>query len=124
MMGHLVDSAANNHIRFVRGQFEDDLVFAGYDQSKWVRVQAYCEAPWTELVELWRAYNVLLARIIEAIPEEVLRRPRARHNFHEIGWKKFSQREPATLEDLIVDYVDHLRHHIEQVVALPVKMDS
>ncbi|MDQ2969990.1 MAG: DinB family protein [Acidobacteriota bacterium] len=57
VLGHLVDSAANNHIRFVRGQFEEDLIFESYDQDEWVRVQAYCDAPWTEIVELWRAYN-------------------------------------------------------------------
>ena len=119
VLGHLVDSAANNHIRFVRSQFEEDLIFEGYDQDEWVRVQAYCEAPWIEIVELWRAYNVLLARIIEAIPADVRRRARPRHNFHRIGWKKFSEEEPASLDELIADYVDHLRHHVGQLVPLP-----
>ena len=41
IIGHLVDSAANNHQRFVRAQFSDDLVFPGYDQEEWVRVQRY-----------------------------------------------------------------------------------
>src|SRR6202171_6629581 len=85
VLGHLVDSAANNHIRFVRGQFEEDLIFEGYDQDEWVGVQAYCDAPWTEIVELWRAYNVLLARISDAIPADVRRRARPRHNFHRIA---------------------------------------
>ena len=29
--GHLIDSAANNHARFVSAQMKDDLVFPGYD---------------------------------------------------------------------------------------------
>ena len=29
VLGHLIDSAANNHQRFVRAQFTDDLVFSG-----------------------------------------------------------------------------------------------
>ena len=119
VIGHLIDSAANNHGRFVRAQLAQDLVFPGYAQEEWVRVQGYRAAPWTELVALWRSYNLQLARVIEAISEDDLRRPRSRHNFHELGWRRFSESQPATLEDLIVDYVLHLRHHLEQVVALP-----
>jgi hypothetical protein len=36
VIGHLVDSACNNHQRFVRALFQDDLVFPGYDQDAWV----------------------------------------------------------------------------------------
>ena len=49
-IGHLVDSAANNHQRFVRAQFKDDLVFEGYAQEDWVRAQGYNEEPWPLLV--------------------------------------------------------------------------
>ena len=38
VLGHLIDSAANNHQRFVRAQFTADLVFPGYDQEQWVKV--------------------------------------------------------------------------------------
>jgi DinB superfamily len=119
VIGHLLDSAAHNHIRFVRAQLEEDLDFPGYDQAEWVRVQAYCESPWKELVELWRSYNFLLARIVDAIPSDVLSRPRARHSLHRIAWKPFVEGEPASLDDLITDYVDHLRHHVGQLVELP-----
>jgi hypothetical protein len=34
VIGHLIDSAANNHQRFVRAQFRDDLVFPGYEQEE------------------------------------------------------------------------------------------
>jgi hypothetical protein len=57
IIGHLIDSASNNHQRFVRAQFTDDLVFAGYEQEGWVRVQNYQGEDWTELVQLWRLYN-------------------------------------------------------------------
>ncbi len=36
IIGHLIDSATNNHARFVLGQLKDDLVFPGYDQDGWV----------------------------------------------------------------------------------------
>lgn len=119
VIGHLIDSAANNHLRFVRGQLEEDLVFPGYEQEAFVRVQGYARAPWAELVALWRAYNLQLARVIEEIPDDAMRRPRNRHNFHRLGWRTFSESEPASLEDLVVDYVLHLRHHLGQVVPLP-----
>ena len=41
ILGHLIDSAVNNQARFVRAQLQDDLVFDGYDQDAWVRVQRY-----------------------------------------------------------------------------------
>ena len=44
IVGHLVDSAANNHQRFVRAQWQDDLVFPGYAQDAWVEAQRYQEA--------------------------------------------------------------------------------
>ena len=36
VIGHLIDSASNNHRRFVRANFVDDLIFPGYDQETWV----------------------------------------------------------------------------------------
>ena len=45
VIGHLIDSASNNHQRFVRAQFKDDLVFDGYEQDAWVSLQRYSEAP-------------------------------------------------------------------------------
>jgi hypothetical protein len=52
-LGHLIDSATNNHARFVLGQMKDDL--PGYDQDGWVRTNHYQSASWTRLVELWRS---------------------------------------------------------------------
>ena len=34
IVGHLIDSASNNHQRFVRARFQDDLVFPGYEQDR------------------------------------------------------------------------------------------
>ena len=49
ILGHLIDSAANNHARFVLGQLKDDLLFPGYDQDGWVRTNHYQEASWPQL---------------------------------------------------------------------------
>src|SRR5687768_6240387 len=49
VLGHLIDSAANNHQRFVRAQFTDDPVFPGYEQEKWVNAQRRSEEHTSEL---------------------------------------------------------------------------
>ena len=115
VIGHLIDSASNNHQRFVRARFTEDLVFPGYQQEEWVKAQRYASAPWAELVGLWSNFNLHLARVIEATPADVRLKPRARHNLHELAWKAVPQNEPATLEYFMRDYVDHLRHHIAQI---------
>ena len=116
VLGHLIDSASNNHQRFVRAQLQEDLVFEGYDQEAWVRSQRYAEAPWTDLIELWRAFNLHLARVIDAVPEGARTLPRARHNLDRIAWKGVPKEVPATLEYFMRDYVGHLRHHLDQIV--------
>src|SRR5437016_11882125 len=65
IIGHLIDSATNNHARFVLAQIKDDLVFPGYDQNSWVTIQHYQQAPWSQLVDLLRAYNLLLIQLID-----------------------------------------------------------
>jgi hypothetical protein len=115
IIGHLVDSAANNHQRFVRAEQQTDLVFSGYDQEHWVRAQAYDAAPWAELVTLWAAYNQHLARIMATVPPRVRERRHERHNLHQVGWRPFAADTPATLDDLMHDYVLHLDHHLAQV---------
>ena len=117
VLGHLIDSASNNHQRFVRAQFQDDLVFPGYAQEKWVVVQAYATAPWADLVDLWRQFNLHLARVMAATPADVRQKPRARHNLHEIAWNTVPQEETATLEYFMRDYVKHMRHHLGQVLG-------
>lgn len=118
ILGHLIDSACNNHRRFVVAQLEADLVFSGYKQEEWVSLQRYQEAEWAELVGLFMAYNQHLARIVSAIPREVLRRQRTRHNLHQIAWRTIPESKPTTLEYFIRDYVGHLKHHLEQIYGL------
>ena len=114
-LGHLIDSAANNHQRFVRAQFTDDLVFSGYEQDQWVSGQNYRDASWPDLIQFWSAYNLHLHYVVSNIPAEVLERARAKHTLDQIAFNHVPQHEPATLEYLIRDYMDHLRHHLKQI---------
>jgi hypothetical protein len=116
IIGHLIDSASNNHQRFVRAQFQEDLIFSGYDQDEWVKVQRYAEAPWEPLIVLWREFNLHLARVIAAIPSDVRQTARARHNLHRIALRPVPEDLPTTLEYFIRDYLLHLEHHLGQIM--------
>jgi hypothetical protein len=117
VLGHLIDSASNNHQRFVRAQLQDELVFPGYEQDAWVKVQRYQHAPWTELVTLWRAFNLHLAWVMAAVPEAVQLRVRHRHNLDEVAWQTVPADEPTTLDYFMSDYVRHLEHHVRQILG-------
>jgi hypothetical protein len=115
IVGHLIDSASNNHQRFVRAQFQEDLIFPGYAQDAWVSAQRYQEAPWHELLALWRSFNLHIARVMELASAEARLRPRVRHNLDELAWKPVPRDNPATLEYFMEDYVNHLQHHLDQI---------
>lgn len=115
VIGHLIDSASNNHQRFVRANFTDDLIFPGYDQERWVMLGRYGDAPWDSLLTLWREFNLQIARVMEATPASVRDMPRARHNLHQLAWSAVPEDQPATLGYFMSDYVDHLQHHLGQI---------
>ena len=105
ILGHLVDSACNNHRRFIVGQSAGPVVFDGYDGDAWVARQRYAEVPFREIVALWCAYNRHLAHVIAAAPAETL------------AHRGTSPDGPGevTLGFLMEDYVVHLRHHLDQL---------
>lgn len=115
IIGHLIDSATNNHARFVLGQLKDDLVFPGYDQDGWVRTNHYQDASWLQLVELWRAYNLHLHHVMSHADRAKLNTPCTLHTLQEIAFNSVPKSEPVTLEYLMKDYVDHLKHHLAQI---------
>jgi hypothetical protein len=117
VIGHLIDSAANNHQRFIRAQFVDELVFPKYDQNQWVDSQQYDATEWDDLVELWRRYNLHLAHVVRNVRTEAL-----------AVRCLIGHYEPMTLDALIEDYVVHMRHHLtkiaERVGAKPAEFGS
>jgi hypothetical protein len=106
IIGHLIDSAVNNHQRFVRAQLVDPLVSPAYEQDAWVTVQKYQHRSWQDLLSFWEHYNRHLAHVIDAVPARRL------HTQCIIG-----ENAPVTLDFLMTDYVHHLRHHLEQIFA-------
>ncbi|SPE41865.1 conserved hypothetical protein [Candidatus Sulfopaludibacter sp. SbA3] len=104
-LGHLIDSAANNHLRFVGGATAPEFRGPGYAQEEWVRLHRYSHMPWEEIVAFWFQYNRLLARLVAAIPAG------------QMETKCTVGVGPAvTLGYLIEDYVVHMQHHIDQLL--------
>jgi len=105
-LGHLIDSAANNHIRFVRAALDGVYRGPGYAQNDWVAIHGYQEMPWDAIIALWLAYNSLIAGLVSNIPENNL----SADCF--VG----SSEAPVTLRFLIADYVRHMRHHLDHLL--------
>jgi len=116
ILGHLIDSAANNHQRFMSAQFKNDLIFNGYAQDEWVDYQDYQSADWKALVTFFISYNLHICRVIDNIPKGVLRRPSSDHNFHLIAFKSVAKGEPTSLSYFIDDYIGHIEHHLKQIL--------
>jgi len=106
VVGHLIDSASNNHQRFVRAQEVDRLVFPPYEQNHWSASQHCNDRGWSDLIALWHAYNAHLAHVIPYIPDGKLAVQCVIEHDH-----------PVTLEYLVTDYVVHLRHHLDQIFS-------
>ena len=104
ILGHLIDSATNNHQRFIKTQFEiEPLIF--YDQNNWNRCSNYNEIDSKHLISFWTIYNRHLIEIIKRIAKE--------------NYKKecnIGKEKKVSLEWLIEDYVRHLEHHLKQIV--------
>jgi hypothetical protein len=103
-LGHLLDSAANNHQRVVRAQFENTPAMPGYEQDRWVAVHSYQRRDWKELIEVWQALNQQLLAAAEAAPDS--------------AWSRtltICGSEPLTLQFVLEDYVAHMLHHLQHI---------
>ncbi len=107
-LGHLIDSAANNHMRFVVASTEGVWEGVGYEQDRWVEAHGYQDLAWMEIVELWYRYNLLLAHLVGHIAEERMES------------RCVVSSNNVTLRFLIEDYVCHMQHHVDHVLSHPV----
>jgi len=105
-LGHLIDSAVNNHVRFTVASLQHDFSGPGYDQDGWVRAHGYHEMPWLSLLDAWRQHNELLVRLVRRIPEERL-----------AASCRIGSGDPVTLRFVIEDYVLHMQHHLDHILS-------
>jgi hypothetical protein len=101
IVGHLIDSASNNHQRFIRLQLKDKLVFPVYDAEQWIQVSRYNDMNWMELITLWYNFNRVLLSVIEHMKSESL----------ENAW--INGEDTTSLSHLVNDYYRHLSWHID-----------
>jgi hypothetical protein len=106
ILGHLIDSASNNHQRFVRAQLAPSLEIPSYEQESWVAAQSYATESWPDLVNLWLLYNRHLLHVIRAMPDTCLPVPCA------IGGSA-----PVPLAEVISSYLEHMEHHLGQILG-------
>ncbi len=101
VIGHLIDSAANNHQRFIHLQSGDLAGYPDYVADPWVERGAYARQPWADLVTLWHLYNAHLVHVIANIPDAA----------KSARWID----KDVDLAYLVHDYVDHLVGHLQKV---------
>jgi hypothetical protein len=105
ILGHLIDSATNNHQRFVRCQFEN-IPKIVYDQNNWNKFNFYQQIDKNQIILFWTIYNKQLVQLINNIPNENL-----------VKECKTGDDKNYTIEYLIIDYVEHLEYHLQQIIA-------
>lgn len=103
ILGHLIDSATNNHQRFVRVPMQAGISLPGYQQNEWVKNQHYQDYDWPQLVSFWHLYNLHLLHVIKYVPASSLK-----NTFSLNG-------ETLELEFVIRDYLRHMKHHLAQI---------
>jgi DinB family protein len=106
ILGHLLDSAANNRQRFVRASTEGSYQGPTYAQDAWVAAHGYAEQPWPLLLSWWESEHEILMAIVDRIPTERL------HAECTVG-----DEAPVTLQFLIEDYITHQRWHLKQLLT-------
>ena len=108
IVGHLLDSAANNRQRFVRAATAEVRHYAGpkYAQEAWVKAHGYSDQNWETLLDWWRTEHAILAAVVDRIPKDRL------------GVEcVVGDNAPVTLRFLIEDYIAHQQWHFAQLMV-------
>lgn len=103
ILGHLADSAMNNIHRFIRIR-QGDQTNIFYDQDFWVSANDYQFQDLESITMLWRSVNLQISRIWRKTWDTDLQKT--------IPVKD----ETPTLQFLMEDYIDHLNHHLKQII--------
>ena len=106
IVGHLLDSAANNRQRFVRATIDGRYAGPGYAQDDWVVIHGYADQSWDDLLRWWTAEHEILMAVVDRIPEDRFS-----------AQCRVGDGDPLTLRFLIEDYIAHQQHHFKQITA-------
>lgn len=104
VVGHLIDSAQNNLRRFIVGQYENVPSKIVYDQDFWVNINGYQRMNKSEIIQLFQLINGRISAVLTNMPESNYQKNALTSELHSLQW-------------LAVDYVKHLKHHLNQIIA-------
>lgn len=109
ILGHLIDSAANNHQRMIRLQYNETLDFPDYQQDNdlWIALQDYQNADWTTIIQLWKYYNLHMIHVIKSVDQTKL----------DNSWQSFED-ITVTLRQMIEGYLGHIELHLNEIQEL------
>ncbi len=109
ILGHLIDSAANNHQRMIRLQYNKNLKFPDYQQDNdlWISLQDYQHADWNNTINLWKFYNLHMIQVINSVDKSKLQNT----------WNNF-EGNSVTLEQMINGYLGHMQLHFNEIQEL------
>ncbi len=109
ILGHLIDSAANNHQRMIRLQYNKKLNFPDYQQDNdlWIKLQDYQNEDWMIIIQLWKYYNLHIVQVIKSVDQTKLAN----------SWESFEHIE-VSLQQMIEGYLDHIELHFSEIQEL------
>ncbi|WP_068473374.1 hypothetical protein [Saccharicrinis aurantiacus] len=109
ILGHLIDSASNNHQRMVRLQYIDKLEFPDYQQDNdlWIAIQDYQNADWNTTIQMWKYYNLHIIQVIKSVDQTKLNS----------SWQSFED-FTVTLRQMIEGYLGHIELHFNEIQDL------
>jgi hypothetical protein len=109
ILGHLIDSAANNHQRMIRLQYNEHLNFPDYQQDNdlWIALQDYQNADWNIIIQLWKYYNLHMIQVIKSVDQSKLNN----------SWQNFED-ITVSLQQMIEGYLGHIDLHLGEIQEL------
>lgn len=116
ILGHLIDSAYNNHQRFIKAIAQDHLIFEGYNQDAWVKLNNYQSRTTNEVLNLWQQTNLHLCCMLPNLPDTLLLKKTTKHHFHKMCMQLLQEGQASNLAYLIWDYTFHQEYHLKQII--------
>lgn len=109
ILGHLIDSASNNHQRMIRLQYNSELTFPDYQQDNdlWIALQDFQNTDWNNLIQLWKYFNLHMIQVIKSVDQSTLNN----------SWYDFEGKK-VTLKQMIDGYLWHIDLHLNEIQEL------
>ena len=108
IIGHLIDSGINNLFRYHRILINNEKELVGYSQDELVAFQEYKNWDYSQLVNTWKHINQLILNFTQNTPADKL------------STSVNVEGAVLTLEEMFLDYTQHIDHHVKQIEALQV----